>query len=197
MVLAAAERPHVALRWTADRSALQERLEALAPLDTPTNLGPAIELALGEAHAHAETRVVVLTDLPPEESGVAADTLSRVDYVQIGRTDDNAAIASLTVSQPPFHGASDATVTVVVRNYSRETRHRMLEAFVGDRRWARRELTLAPHATEHVLLAQPPQAGEMVVTLHPGMRCRSTIRRSLGFPRVSRSTCCWSPTPAS
>lgn len=166
MLLAAAERPRMALRWTADRGALQDRLEALEPLDTPTNLAPAIELALGEAHARAGTRVVVLTDLPPEESGVTADTLAELDYIQVGRSDDNLAIAGLTVDQPPFHGPADATVTAVVRNYGRVARRTVLEAFVGAQPWARRDLILAPRATEHVLLTHPPQAGELVVTLH-------------------------------
>src|SRR5262249_17419443 len=49
MIVAAADRPRVALRWTTDRGRITERLAALEPLDTPTDLAPAAELALGEA----------------------------------------------------------------------------------------------------------------------------------------------------
>jgi len=38
MLVTAAERAHVVLAWTADHTRAQDRLEALEPLDTPTNL---------------------------------------------------------------------------------------------------------------------------------------------------------------
>ena len=164
-LILAAERPHVALRWSADRARLQDRLEALAPLDTPTNLAPALELALAEARARPGTRIAVLTDLPPEASGVAPQALAAVDYFQVGRTDDNVAIASLTVDRAPFHGAGDAAATVLVRNFGRFGRRVVLEARLGAVPWGRRELTLAPRASEHVLLTHPPRAGELEVTL--------------------------------
>jgi hypothetical protein len=165
MLIAAAERPHVAQRWTSDRAELRARLEALEPLDTPTRLAPALELALGEAHARPGTRLAVLTDLPPEESGAAPDELAAFHYIQLGTTDDNVAITGLTVEQPPFQRASEATVTVMVRNFASITRRVTLEARIDADHWERRDLVLAPHATEHALLAHPPHAGALVVTL--------------------------------
>src|SRR5207237_1056150 len=122
----------------------QDRLEALEPLDTPTNLVAALELALGERRARPETQVAVLTDLPREASGVARAELAYVDWVQIGRSDDNVAITGLSVDAPPFHPAGDATATVLVRNYAHVERRVVLEARVGTETWARRELVLAP-----------------------------------------------------
>ncbi len=55
---------------------------------------------------------------------------------------------------------------MVVRNYGRVSRRTVLDAVVGGQPWARRDVTLAPRATEHVLLTRPPQAGELIVTLH-------------------------------
>src|SRR5439155_24844135 len=92
MLVTAAEREHVDLAWTVDHARAQDRLEALEPLDTPTNLAAALELALGELHARPETQVAVLTDLPPEASGVAGTALAYVDWIQIGRADDHVAI---------------------------------------------------------------------------------------------------------
>src|SRR5439155_26928321 len=66
MLVTAAERAHVLLAWTAYHARAQDRLEALEPLDTPTDLAAALELALGERRARPETQVAVLTDLPPE-----------------------------------------------------------------------------------------------------------------------------------
>ncbi|HYY05274.1 MAG TPA: VWA domain-containing protein, partial [Candidatus Limnocylindria bacterium] len=168
MLVAAAERPHVILRWTTDHARARERLEVLEPVDTPGDLGPALELALGEQRARAGTQVAVFTDLPPAASGVASERLATVDYVQIGRTDDNVAIAGLTVEQPPFHPARDATATVLVRNYAHAARRVRLEAWVGTALWVRRELTIAPRGLEHVLLVDPPGTGELVVTATTG-----------------------------
>src|SRR6185436_18482787 len=122
MLVAAADRTHVVLRWTADHARAQDRLETLEPLDTPTRLAPALELALGEARARPETQVVVFTDLAREASGVAVERLAALDWVRICDTDDNVAIAGLTVDLPPFHPISDATATVVIRNYGHVAR---------------------------------------------------------------------------
>jgi len=51
------------------------------------------------------------------------------------------------------------SATVDVRNYSRTTRDTVLEARVGGLPWARRSLSVAPRATEHVLLSHPPATG--------------------------------------
>jgi hypothetical protein len=165
MLVTAAERAHVMLAWTVDHARAQDRLEALEPVDTPTNLAPALELALGERRARPETRVVVVTDLPREASGVAREELASVDWIQIGRTDDNVAIAGLSVDAPPFRPVGDATATVLVRNYAHVERRAVLEARVGTATWTRRELVLAARAAEPVLLTDPPAEGVLAVTL--------------------------------
>ncbi len=163
MVIAAADRPYVVARWTADRAALRARLEALEPLDTPTSLAPALDLALGEAHARAGTRLAVLTDLPPEESGLAAGDLAAFHYIQLGATDDNVAITGLAVDQPPFRGPPAATVTATVRNFAARPRRVTVEAWVGAERWDRRDLALAPRSAASVVLVGAPRSGEVVV----------------------------------
>src|SRR5438477_6056977 len=168
MLIAAAERAHVVLRWTTDHAAAQGRLEALEPLDTPTNLAPALELALGEIGARPETEVVVLTDLPREASGVEAERTARLDWVQIGRTDDNVAVAGLAIEEAPFQAVRDTSVTVLVRNYGHTERRVTLDATVGDVPWTRREMTLAPGGAEHVLLSGPPGGGLLTVALDAG-----------------------------
>jgi hypothetical protein len=165
MIIAAGTRPTVALRWTDDRTGLRAALEALEPRDTPGDLGPALELARGLAGQRAGARVVVFTDLPPEASGLAPDERVRLDYVQVGQNDDNLAIAGVTIASPPFHGSDDTTATIDIRNYGRMTREVGLDARVGGSLWARRALTIAPRATEHVLLARPPASGVLELRL--------------------------------
>jgi hypothetical protein len=165
MLITASERARVAVRWTLDHALVQDRLEGLTALDTPTDVTPALELALGEARARAGTRVAVLTDLPPEAAGVSTDAL---DWEQIGETDDNAAVASLDVDAPAFRPVSEATVSVVVRNYGHAARHVTLEARVGDTPWTVQQLTLAPREAEPVLLTDPPAPGVVSVRLRDG-----------------------------
>ncbi len=168
MLLLAAERPHVALRWTRDRSDARRRLETLEPVDTPTNLAAALELAREQAAARAPARILVVTDLPPEASGIGADALAAADYVQIGRRDDNLAIASVAIARTPFGAATDSTATVVVRNYGSSARRTVVSARVNDQPWARRELVLGARTSEHLLLTRPPAAGVLAVTLAGG-----------------------------
>jgi hypothetical protein len=165
MLVVAAERAHVALRWTSDHAHIEERLEALAPLDTPTNLAPALELALGEAEAQPGTRVVAFTDLPREASGIDPARLATLDYVQIGTTDDNLALAGLTVEERPFRSPESAVATVLVRSFASVPRSAALEASIDGVLWTRRELSLAARGSTHVLLTDPPRAGELIVTL--------------------------------
>jgi len=165
MILAAADRPHIVLRWTADRARILERLEALEPLDVPGDLPTAVALALGEAQARPGTHVAVLTDLPPGAAGLAGDDLAAVDFVQVGATDDNLAVAGLVVDRPPFPGAGPASATVVVRNYAHRARRTVLEARIGDVLWTRRDLEVAPRASEPVLLLDPPADGVLEVSL--------------------------------
>lgn len=165
MVVTAGSRPLVALPWTQERARVRATLETLTPLDTPTDLGSALELARGIATARPAVRMVVLTDLPPEASGIDPETRAHFDYVQLGRNDDNVAIAAITVTTPPFHGPRDATATVDVRNHGRTTREVVLEARVGGSPWVRRMLVIAPRATEHVLLTRPPATGVLEVQL--------------------------------
>jgi hypothetical protein len=168
MVVTADDHAHVLERWTSDHTRVRRRLETLEPVDTPTNLTPALTLALGEAHSHPGTRVLVLTDVPPEESGIAAEALTTVDYVRIGTTDDNRAIASLTVDVPPFRDAAPVVATVVVRNYAATAERAVLAARIDGEPWAWRTLTLAPHAAEHVSLVDPPREGVLEVELVTG-----------------------------
>ncbi|HYV57675.1 MAG TPA: VWA domain-containing protein, partial [Candidatus Nitrosopolaris sp.] len=159
MLVTAGARARVAVPWTADHARMQDRLETLEPLDTPTDLAPAVELALGAAAGRPDATIALFTDLPPAASGLAAEELAQVDYVQVGRTDDNLAIAGLTVDQPPFSTTSEATVTATVRNYSHLARHVALAARVGEQFWTRRDVPLEPRATQQVLLDDPPGAG--------------------------------------
>jgi len=165
MLVTATDVPRVAARWTADRGALAATLRALDALDVAAALAPAVELALAEARARGGARVLVLTDLPPERSGVDDATRAAVDWVAFGRRGDNVGITALDVDAPPLGALADASVTAVVRSFDRRPRGATLVATVGGRPWARRTLALRPHDEVPVLLTAPPAAGVVGVTL--------------------------------
>jgi hypothetical protein len=165
MLVGAAERAHVLLGWTGDATLVRRHLESLEATDVAAPLAPAVVLALGEAEARGGTRVVVLTDLAPAASGVPGDTVAAVDWVQVGRTDDNLAVASLEVAVPAFGGPAAASATVVVKSHAHAPRRTTLEATVDGRRWARRTLELPARGTALVRLADPPGGGVLRVAL--------------------------------
>ena len=68
MLVTAGAHARVVIPWTADHARMQDRLETLEPLDTPTDLAPAVELALSAAADRPGASVAVFTDLPPQES---------------------------------------------------------------------------------------------------------------------------------
>ena len=78
MLVTAGARAGVVLRWSTDRPLARRRLEELSALDVPTDLTPALELALSEGRARAGTRILVLTDLPAAEGGLADADLAAV-----------------------------------------------------------------------------------------------------------------------
>ena len=165
LLVAAADRARVVLRWTADTAAVRRELETLVALDLPTRLAPAVGLALAEAAARPGTRVAVLTDLPPTASGLDAAALARVDWVQVGRTDDNVALVGLAVDAPPFQDVTAARATAIVRNYAARARDVTLDATLDGVPWTRRMVALGPHATASVVFEGPRGPGTLAVRI--------------------------------
>src|SRR5262249_58163707 len=162
---AAAARPRGVARGSADRRRLAGRLAALEPLDTPTAIAPAVELALGEAARHPGARVAVLTDLSPRASNLPPARLAGVDWTAIGRRDDNLAITGLTVDAPPFAQAADVHVDVEVRNIGAASRATTLEASLDGRPWTRQAFAPGPRGTGHPPPGAPPGPGVLPVRL--------------------------------
>ncbi|HXJ36928.1 MAG TPA: VWA domain-containing protein [Candidatus Eisenbacteria bacterium] len=165
MLIAAGARPSVALRWTADRGVALGALETLDALDVGTSLAPAVDLALASAAAHAPARVILLTDVTRDRSGIAPGALARIDYVAIGRTDDNVGLTGLRVDAPPFGDPAAAVAVVEVRNASHAARRARLVARIEDRAWTRRAVDLPAHGVVSVALAAPPATGLLTVAL--------------------------------
>jgi hypothetical protein len=180
MVVTAAERPHVVQRWTTDTARVTAVLDALAPVDTPTRLASAVELALAAARRRPGTSVVVLTDLPP------ALQRGPVRWIQVGRNGDNVGITALRVDAPPFGDRRDARVVASVRNFAAAPRVVTMDASIDDVPWARRVVRLPPRGSEDVLFDRPAASGVVRVRL-TGDDALAVDDEALG----------WLPAPAS
>ncbi len=163
MLVSAAERPHVVLRWSDDPARIADALDALVPLDTPTRLEPAVELALGAAGRSDGVTVLVATDLPP------APRMRRgpVRWIQVGRAADNVAITALDVDSPPFGDGRDRRVLAQVQNFGATPRTTTVTATIDGAPWTQRTLELPAHGTEHVLFDGPRGAGVVRVRITP------------------------------
>ncbi len=159
LLVTAADRPRVLQRWTAEHAPLTERLATVTPLDTPTALGPAVQLALGEAARHPGARVAVFTDLPPAASGLAPAELAAVDWTAVGRRDDNVAISAVQVEAPPFAAPPDIHVEAVVRNFGSVPRAVSIAASLDDTAWTRQAIDLPARGTRRIALGVPPGPG--------------------------------------
>ncbi|HEV7735259.1 MAG TPA: VWA domain-containing protein [Candidatus Binatia bacterium] len=163
MLVSAAERPHVVLRWSDDAARVASALDALAPLDTPTRLEPAVELALGAASRSNGATVLIATDLPP------APQVRRgpVRWIQVGGTADNVAITALTVDSPPFGDGRDRRVLALVQNFGATPRTTTITATIDDAPWTQRTLELPARGTEQVLFDGPRGSGVVRVRITP------------------------------
>src|SRR5262249_9488764 len=103
--------------------------------------------------------VAVLPDLLPAASGLPPARLSGIDWIAIGRRDDNLAITGLTVDAPPFAEAGDVRVEVEVRNFGSASRATTLEATLDGTPWTRQAFALAARGTGRARLGAPPGAG--------------------------------------
>ena len=168
LLVGAADRPRLALRWSTDRGRLAERLAALTALDTPTALGPAVRLAVGEASRRPGARVAVVTDLPATSTDLSDEELRAVEWRTVGRRGDNVAVTALTVTAPPFAAAQDVAVDVAVRNLGASPRRVTLDARLDDAPWQRRTVDLPARETRRLHLGPPPRAGVLRVALDGG-----------------------------
>jgi hypothetical protein len=163
MLIAAGDRPRVVTPWTTDHAGARNALADVEALDTPTRLAPALALALGEAASRVRTQIVVATDLERDMVGLAADDLDRLDWMRVGRTGDNVAVAGLTVVRTPFGGVRDTSA--LVQSYAPRPHTVEVTASVDGRPWAVHRVDLPARGAVPLRLGTPPGAGVLGVSL--------------------------------
>lgn len=158
MLMTAAERARVVTPFSRDRAALSAGLDALAPLDTGTNLDSALAVADGVATATDPPAAVELfTDLPA--SHLDPQWRDRVAVSRVGASDANLAIEQIDVVQDRYQDPRDARVAVSVRNFSRREAHGLLTIDLEGRILARHGFSLPPRGTRTFAAGDLPGPG--------------------------------------
>jgi hypothetical protein len=144
MLISVATRPQLVSGFTTDHRAVLRHLESLQALDTGANLTLGVELALAQRDREGrQAKVHVFTDLPKSALTLSEEQVKEIAYHQVGKNDDNVAIAALHLHQNPFQNYSQAQAYVLVRNYASQTKTGTLTVLLNDKTIYRRDFSLA------------------------------------------------------
>jgi hypothetical protein len=143
MLISVATRPQLVSGFTTDQRTVLHRLESLQPLDTGANLTLGVELALAQRDREGrQAKIHVFTDLPKSALSLPEEQFKEIAYHQVGKNDDNVAIAALHLHQNPFQNYSQAQAYVLVRNYASRTKTGTLTVLLNDKTIYRRDFSL-------------------------------------------------------
>ena len=168
MLISVAARPRVVSGFTTDHRVFLHLLESLRPEDSPTNLDRGIELALAQRdRAGQRASVHVFTDVPQTQLSLPQDQLAHLAYHQVGRNDDNIALAALNLYQNPFQHYSQARAYILVRNYAARTKRGSLTVHLNERQIFRRAFSLPARESASFSIGNFSEAGQLVARISP------------------------------
>ena len=168
MLISVAARPRVVSGFTTDHRVFLHLLESLRPADSMTNLDLGIELALAQRdRAGQRASVYVFTDVPQTQLSLSQDQLTNLVYHQVGRNDDNIALAALNLHQNPFQHYSQARAYILVRNYASRTKRGTLTVDLNERQIFRRAFSLPSRETMSFSVGNFTEAGQLVARISP------------------------------
>ena len=168
MLISVAARPRVVSGFTTDHRVFLHLLESLQPADSMTNLDLGIELALAQRdRAGQRASVYVFTDVPQTQLSLSQDQLTNLVYHQVGRNDDNIALAALNLHQNPFQHYSQARAYILVRNYASRTKRGTLTVDLNERQIFRRAFSLPSRETMSFSVGNFTEAGQLVARISP------------------------------
>lgn len=162
-VVAADDTAHVLVSETDDRAAALAAIDGVEATQLPGDLTDAFALASALAARDADSTVVVVSDanadkLPPV--GIGAPV--RVE--RVGASDDNQAVAALSVLRRS--GGAQLDLFVAVANPSGSEVTRRLEIYADGELIDARDLTLPPgQRSEALITTVPPSAGTIEARL--------------------------------
>ncbi len=168
MLISIAVRPRVVSGFTTDHRVFLHALESLQPEDSITNLDLGIELALAQRdRAGRRATVHVFTDIPKSDLSLSEEQLTSLAYHQVGRNDDNIAVAALNLHQNPFQHYSQAQAYILVRNYASRTKSGTLTVYLNEQQIYRRAFSLPSRETVSFSVQGFTEPGKLVARVSP------------------------------
>jgi Ca-activated chloride channel homolog len=151
LVMTAGSKTRVVASSTSDKRALTSAITSLRPVDTPCNMRQAMVLALSlvGVKSSAPPRIVVLSDGGFGEMTNLSASGAKLDFIRIGRRNDNAAITGIS-SRKSLSGSQQ--VFISLKNYAAQPKHFNLDINLGAQLLDTREENLKPGETRQEVL---------------------------------------------
>lgn len=164
MLISAASYPRVVVPLSRDRANLERHLRSLRPVDTGTQLEPALALARrAAARGDRPTRIELFTDV--SASRLEPAWKSDVTVFQVGRSDDNLAIEGLEIFQGRLQDPSEASARVTLHNFSHRNEHGFLSIRLNGEVLSRRGFSLSAGELQSFSMNDFPHSGVVHATL--------------------------------
>jgi hypothetical protein len=155
MVVAFAEKAHVACPLTADKAEIRGAIDALAVRETRTQVEEALRIALAIADRNPPAAVTLLSDGAFEPVAGLPSHRAPIRFVPVGSPDArNAGVVALEARRP-YAASPDFQVFAAVRNAGKIRETRTLEIWHGETLVDARPLALEPGAEQAVVYDRP------------------------------------------
>ena len=145
MIVEAVSSPRIISDFTADRLQLRNAISKIRPVDSPTDLNRAIQLASSLAKNQQNSEIILLSDGAGKNNLLDPANISPIRFVGFGKeTVDNVGITAFEVGQG-LSDSSEKQVFVALQNFSDvEKTSLLLELYHGQNLMDVRELNLLP-----------------------------------------------------
>ena len=162
MIIEAVSSPRIVSDFTADKLQLQNTLDKMRPVDAPTDLDRAIQLASSLAKNMRSGEILLLSDgagkntLSAYSTGKPGHTDVPVRFIGFGeKTADNIGITALEIGQS-LANSSERQVFITLQNFSSiEKQSLLVELYHNDNLIDVRELKLLPDERRSVIFDVP------------------------------------------
>jgi hypothetical protein len=164
MLISAARYPRVIRPFSRDHATLARDVRSLQPVDTGTQLEPALALARRAAtRGDRSARIELFTDIRPSQLG--PEWTNDVTVSQVGQSDDNLAIEGLEIFQGRFQDPNEASARVTLHNFSHRDKHGFLNIRLNGEVLSRRGFSLSAGELRSFPLEAFPHSGVVRATL--------------------------------
>ncbi len=161
MLISFADRSEVPCELTDDLSRLREAIASIEPTDARTSIKEAVQIVRSLSPDNpdvpsvvSDLEVILISDGGIEDEESLGELTSRLRYLKVGRTSDNAGITAFSVRSPP-EGRGERQALVTVFNGGGTTLETALSLYAGEGLLSVSEIEVGPGASEDFIYSLP------------------------------------------